>query len=71
MDIIMLQVTPFWPVTDSLKMYVKYQDSLVSSQHFSIHKPHKTALRMDKGVSLTKLMYWQLDFSRFIESNVC
>ncbi len=45
------ETSPFWPTTDSMKMYVKYQDSKVSSQHFNINNHHITTLRMDNGVS--------------------
>ncbi len=45
------ECSPYWPTTDSMKMFVKYQDNKTSSQHFSIDKHHITTLRMDKGVS--------------------
>ena len=56
--VVMLQCIPFWPSTDSMKLYVKYEDSNVSSQHFYIHTPHTTTLRMDKGVSNTAPGSW-------------
>lgn len=45
------QCLPFWPVTESFNMYVKYEHSVVSSQHFPIKTPHNTVLRMQQGVS--------------------
>ena len=33
-------------------MYVKYQHSQVSSQHFNICRQQATVMRMDNGVSL-------------------
>ncbi|KAJ8877884.1 hypothetical protein PR048_022343 [Dryococelus australis] len=44
------QCTAFWPETDSMKMYVKFRDSKLVSQHFPITQTHQTVLRMDKGV---------------------
>lgn len=44
------QCIPFWPETLSMVMYVKYRDSKLSSQGFSIANNHMTVLRMDKGV---------------------
>ena len=32
-------------------MYIKYEGSNVTSQHFPIKMPHSTVLRMDRGVS--------------------
>jgi len=45
------QCCPFWPASDSHKMYVKYLESSVSSQPFPVNVTHTTVLRMDKGVS--------------------
>ncbi|KAG8227036.1 hypothetical protein J437_LFUL013823 [Ladona fulva] len=46
------QCTPFWPDTDSMKMYVKFRDSKLVSQHFHVSQSHRTVLRMDKGSAL-------------------
>ena len=46
-----LQCSPFWPVTDSLRMFIKHKDSVLSSCYFPFNLSHKTVLRMDKGVS--------------------
>lgn len=46
-----LQCVPFWPDTDSMRMFVKFRDSKVVSQHFPIANLHQTVLRMDRGVS--------------------
>ncbi|GFG28735.1 hypothetical protein Cfor_06015 [Coptotermes formosanus] len=46
------QCVPFWPDTDSMRMYVKYRDSKLVSQHFPITHIHQTVLRMDKGAGL-------------------
>ncbi|XP_021923386.1 vacuolar protein sorting-associated protein 13A-like isoform X4 [Zootermopsis nevadensis] len=43
------QCIPFWPDTDSMRMYVKFRDSKLVSQHFPITHIHQTVLRMDKG----------------------
>jgi len=48
----LFQCVPFWPDTDSMRMYVKFRDSKLVSQHFSITHVHQTVLRMDKGVSI-------------------
>ena len=55
-DTLFPQTQSFWPVTDSMRMYVKYEDSQHCSQHFFIHQPHITTLRMDKGVRLTTIL---------------
>lgn len=46
------QYQPFWPVTESFNMYVKYDGSNVSSLHFPIKSCHNTVLRMDQGRAL-------------------
>ncbi|KAK6170959.1 hypothetical protein SNE40_019236 [Patella caerulea] len=51
-DINTTQYVPFWPVTDSYTMFVKYENSTVTSQHFPIKKPHNTVLRMDQGSAI-------------------
>ncbi|XP_054716823.1 intermembrane lipid transfer protein VPS13C-like [Uloborus diversus] len=43
---------PFWPDTDSLKMFVKLRDSKAVSQHFPIDFSHSTVLRMEHGSAL-------------------
>ncbi|KAG0431956.1 hypothetical protein HPB47_021270, partial [Ixodes persulcatus] len=48
-DIGPLQCLPFWPDTDSMKMYVRHKDSNVSSQHFCFKEVQNTVLRMDSG----------------------
>ena len=45
------QCSPFWPVTDSYNMLVKYERSNVVSQHFPFKRSHHTVLRMKNGVS--------------------
>ena len=45
------QCVPFWPVTEAKKLFVKFKESNVCSQHFRISHSHSTVLRMDKGVS--------------------
>lgn len=52
MDIAPNECCPFWPATDSPRMYIKYQNSGVSSQHFPVNRLHKTVLRMEKGTAL-------------------
>nr|XP_006815972.1 PREDICTED: vacuolar protein sorting-associated protein 13A-like [Saccoglossus kowalevskii] len=44
---------PYWPGTKSMKMFVKISDSRLTSQHFSVDKPHSTVLRMEHGTALT------------------
>ena len=46
-----LQTCPFWPVTDSMRMFVRYETSTHCSIHFNINENHRTVLRMDNGVS--------------------
>lgn len=53
---ILLKTLPFWPETESMRMYVKFRDSKSGSQHFSIIKEQQTVLRMDKGVTNNKLL---------------
>ncbi|KAM7308838.1 vacuolar protein sorting-associated protein 13A isoform X4 [Ixodes scapularis] len=48
-DIGPLQCLPFWPDTDSMKMYVRHKDSNVASQHFCFKEVQNTVLRMDSG----------------------
>ncbi|KAG8198773.1 hypothetical protein JTE90_007083 [Oedothorax gibbosus] len=43
---------PFWPDTDSLKMFVKMRDSKTVSQHFPFDFSHVTVLRMEQGSGL-------------------
>ncbi|XP_043229917.1 vacuolar protein sorting-associated protein 13A-like [Amphibalanus amphitrite] len=52
LDIAPRQVTPFWPATNSLRLSIKYRDSRVTSQWFSISSPHQTTLRMAGGSGL-------------------
>ncbi|XP_008187329.1 vacuolar protein sorting-associated protein 13C isoform X2 [Acyrthosiphon pisum] len=51
-DILQGQTLPFWPETDSMRMFVKLRDGKSGSQHFSIIKEEQTVLRMDKGRAL-------------------
>ncbi|CAH1799951.1 unnamed protein product [Owenia fusiformis] len=46
------ECTPFWPVSEAMRMFVKHEDSNVTSQVFVINQPHNTVLRMDKGTGL-------------------
>lgn len=50
-DLLPGQSMPFWPVTDSMKMRIKWRNSQLVSQHFNITRAGKTVLRMDNGVS--------------------
>ncbi|KAK6636914.1 hypothetical protein RUM43_010578 [Polyplax serrata] len=52
-DIAPGQCFPFWPETESMRMFVKFRDSKYISQHFPITVPHTTVLRMDKGCGIT------------------
>ena len=49
-DLLPGQNIPFWPVTESMKMRIKWRNSQLVSQHFSITHTGKTVLRMDNGV---------------------
>lgn len=51
-DLLSGQSLPFWPVTESMKMRIKWRNSQLVSQHFSITHVGKTVLRMDNGVSI-------------------
>lgn len=57
---IIFQITPFWPETNSMKMYVKLKDSSLVSQHFFINQECQTVLRMDRGVTIYELTYYFL-----------
>ncbi|CAL7940918.1 unnamed protein product [Xylocopa violacea] len=52
-DILPGQSIPFWPVTESMKMRIKWRSSQLVSQHFSITNIGKTVLRMDNGSAVT------------------
>ncbi|XP_053983322.1 intermembrane lipid transfer protein VPS13C-like [Hylaeus volcanicus] len=43
---------PFWPVTESMRMRIKWRNSQLVSQHFSINHIGKTILRMDNGSAI-------------------
>lgn len=43
------QCLPFWPDTDNMRMYIRFKDSSVTSQHFCFKEPRNTVLRMDSG----------------------
>jgi hypothetical protein len=49
-DILPGQEMSFWPVTESMKMRIKWRNSQLVSQHFDITHVGKTVLRMDNGV---------------------
>ncbi|KAK2588797.1 hypothetical protein KPH14_001672 [Odynerus spinipes] len=51
-DLLPGQKAPFWPVTESLKMRVRWKHSQLDSQHFNITQIGKTILRMDNGSAL-------------------
>jgi len=57
--LILLKTLPFWPETDSMRMFVKFRDSKSGSQHFSIIKEEHTVLRMDKGVKIIILRLYK------------
>ncbi|XP_026299715.1 vacuolar protein sorting-associated protein 13C isoform X2 [Apis mellifera] len=52
-DLLPGQNIPFWPVTESMKMRIKWRNSQLVSQHFSITHTGKTVLRMDNGSAVT------------------
>ncbi|CAK9828583.1 Intermembrane lipid transfer protein VPS13A [Anthophora retusa] len=52
-DLLPGQSIPFWPVTESMKMRIKWRNSQLVSQHFSIILVGKTVLRMDNGSAIT------------------
>ncbi|KAL8570903.1 hypothetical protein ACOMHN_023576 [Nucella lapillus] len=43
---------PFWPVTETFNMYLKYEGSNVTSQHFPFKKTQNTVMRMDRGTGM-------------------
>ncbi|KAL3882618.1 hypothetical protein ACJMK2_028943 [Sinanodonta woodiana] len=51
-DLAVNQCSPFWPVTENFKMFVKYERSNIVSQHFPIKEAHNTVLRMEHGSAL-------------------
>lgn len=60
-DLLAGQTIPFWPVTESMRMRIKWRNSQLVSQHFSITHQGKTVLRMDNGVS-SRVNCTQRDF---------
>lgn len=52
-DLLPGQEMSFWPVTESMKMKIKWRNSQLVSQHFDITYVGKTVLRMDNGVRHT------------------
>ena len=66
-----LQITPFWPATNSLRLSIKYRDSRVTSQWFSISSPHQTTLRMAGGVSTSSLTSQLCHDVFFLTTYVC
>ncbi|XP_076634172.1 intermembrane lipid transfer protein VPS13A isoform X1 [Colletes latitarsis] len=48
-DLLSGQSMPFWPVTESMRMRIKWRNSQLVSQHFNITHLGKTILRMDNG----------------------
>ncbi|XP_076670615.1 intermembrane lipid transfer protein VPS13A isoform X2 [Andrena cerasifolii] len=51
-DLLAGQSMPFWPVTESMKMRIKWRNSQLVSQHFNITHVGKTVLRMDNGSAI-------------------
>lgn len=51
-DLLSGQSMPFWPVTESMRMRIKWRNSQLVSQHFSITHIGKTILRMDNGSAI-------------------
>lgn len=49
-DILPGQQMSFWPITESMRMRIKWRNSQLVSQHFNIIHVGKTVLRMDNGV---------------------
>ncbi|XP_076375159.1 intermembrane lipid transfer protein VPS13A isoform X2 [Megalopta genalis] len=52
-DLLPGQSMPFWPMTDSMRMRIKWRNSQLVSQHFGITHIGKTVLRMDNGSAIT------------------
>ncbi|XP_076243831.1 intermembrane lipid transfer protein VPS13A [Calliopsis andreniformis] len=52
-DLLSGQNMPFWPVTESMKMRIKWRNSQLVSQHFDITRVGRTVLRMDNGSAIT------------------
>ncbi|KOX79050.1 Vacuolar protein sorting-associated protein 13A [Melipona quadrifasciata] len=52
-DLLAGQTIPFWPVTESMRMRIKWRNSQLVSQHFSITHLGKTVLRMDNGSAVS------------------
>ncbi|XP_015437338.1 PREDICTED: vacuolar protein sorting-associated protein 13A-like [Dufourea novaeangliae] len=52
-DLLPGQTMPFWPVTESMTMRIKWRNSQLVSQHFSITYIGKTVLRMDNGSAIS------------------
>ncbi|XP_024221985.1 vacuolar protein sorting-associated protein 13C [Bombus impatiens] len=52
-DLLSGQSLPFWPVTESMKMRIKWRNSQLVSQHFGITHVGKTVLRMDNGSAVS------------------
>ncbi|KAG7205210.1 hypothetical protein KM043_018296 [Ampulex compressa] len=64
-DLLPGQNIPFWPVTESMKMRIKWRNSQLVSQHFDITTYGRTVLRMDNGSALC------VDIDGGVESPYC
>lgn len=54
-----------------MKMFVKFNDSKSSSQHFAIQKSHITVLRMDRGVRPLRCTIFKLSKDNFVCNGCC
>ncbi|XP_078045899.1 intermembrane lipid transfer protein VPS13A isoform X2 [Augochlora pura] len=52
-DLLPGQSIPFWPMTDSMKLRIKWRNSQLVSQHFCITHVGKIVLRMYNGSAIT------------------
>nr|XP_022286655.1 vacuolar protein sorting-associated protein 13A-like isoform X3 [Crassostrea virginica] len=66
MDIAEEECKPYWPVTSSDKMVIRYSDSSITSEHFSINSQHNTVLRMEHGTAVCVEVSGGLETSRTI-----
>nr|XP_034335213.1 vacuolar protein sorting-associated protein 13A isoform X3 [Crassostrea gigas] len=66
MDISVGECKPYWPVTSSDKMFIRYSESSITSEHFPINSLHNTVLRMENGTAVCVEVTGGLETSRTI-----
>ncbi|RWS24890.1 vacuolar protein sorting-associated protein 13C-like protein [Leptotrombidium deliense] len=68
-DIASNEFIPFYPNTESMRMFIKEKDAKITSHHFAINCHHSTVLRMDSLQALTVTVNVFEDDSTIIKIN--